>query len=341
MATVPDGGGVAPARLRPADAHLFDEALRRVAAVAAGVRLGLRTNSSTITVGFRPREFTSADGPVRADLSINGEIVDTAVVGADGIATLQTGITEVAELEVWLPHRGTVAVDHVTVDDRAQVEASTREAPVWLAHGSSITQSRFSTSPAMSWPSQVARTLGLDLFNLGFAGECQLEPVIARMMAAMPADIISVCAGINPYTSISMSERVYRANLAGFITILRDSHPTAPILVSSPIASPKRESTPNHPRVPPPFARRLLRSQRARLPVGSVGPTLIELRDATHDVAGELVNAGDANLHVVDGRTLLSASDAEHLVDGLHPDQLGEDVIAERYGPLLAPLAQP
>jgi len=335
---------IAPRRLRSSDAAFYDASLLAVADLAASVRISFRTNSRSIAVKLvplgehLPGPLRDGDGPALVGLSVNGQVVDTASVGADGTVHLETHADGMADVELWLPHRCPVGVEHLAIVDGAVIERWSPARPVWIAHGSSITQSRFSDRPSSSWTSQVARSLGLDVFNLGFAGECHLDPIVARMIASMPADLISICAGINPYTSISMSERVYRSNLAGFVKIVRDGHPTTPILLSSPIASPKRETAPNHPRLPPPFVRRLLASQAARLPTGTVGPTLAELRRATTEVGSALVAAGDANLCVVDGLALLSAGDAEHLVDGLHPDQNGEDLIAGRYTALLRPL---
>jgi len=338
------GSGIHGRRLKAHDAPFHDAALRRVADLSAGMRLSLRTDSSSIGMqlvaldGSSSGPLRSGDGPARIDLTIDGRLVDSSCIPADGTVQLTTGANGIVEVELWLPHRCPVAVESLVVNEGAAVMRSASTRQIWVAHGSSITQSRFSDGPATSWTSQVARSLGLDLCNLGFAGECHLDPIVARMIASMPADVVSVCAGINAHTSISMSERVYRSNLAGFLAVVRDGHRGVPILVTSPIAAPGRETAPSHPRLLPSPLRRLLKTQTKRLPAGTVGPTLEELRDATADVVEKFATNGDANIHHLDGRALLSVSDAEHLVDGLHPDQNGEDLIAKRYLPVMSSL---
>jgi hypothetical protein len=50
-----------------------------------------------------------------------------------------------------------------------------------LAHsGSSLSHGTEAAGPSQTWPDNAARALGLDLFNLGFAGQCHLDGFVAR-----------------------------------------------------------------------------------------------------------------------------------------------------------------
>lgn len=336
---------VHPLRYRGSDEHLLDGGVTEVASIPAGVRLAFRTDSPAVELKLRSlsrptksgqSEFDRLDGPAVVDVMVAGQVVGTTRVSAEGVVAVETGLRELQELELWLPNKCPVAVESVSVVEGALLEPVASSRLKWIAHGSSITQSRFSASPASAWTAQVGRSLDLDLTNLGFAGECHLDQIVARTVAQLPADLITICAGINIHTSASMSLRSYRAALIGFIQTTREGHPDVPLVVCSPIASPDREQTPSHPRVVPGALRRRLVGLQTRLPTGALGPTLADLRNTTCEVVQTLIGAGDRHLHYTDGRELLSADEARHLVDGLHPDQLGEDLLASRVTEVLA-----
>lgn len=52
-----------------------------------------------------------------------------------------------------------------------------------LAYGSSITNGALAVRPGDLYPARVARTLGVDHFNLGFGGGARLEPEMADWIA--------------------------------------------------------------------------------------------------------------------------------------------------------------
>ncbi|TVR54654.1 MAG: hypothetical protein EA426_16750 [Spirochaetaceae bacterium] len=97
-------------------------------------------------------------------------------------------------------------------------------------------------------------------------------------------------------------------NVIGLIRTIREAKPTTPIIVMSPIVSPDRETAPN-----------------------AVGFTLAEMRDEVHRAASLLRDAGDHNLYLIDGRTVIGEKDAHVMPDGLHPDDAGYALMAERF----------
>ena len=54
--------------------------------------------------------------------------------------------------------------------------------------GSSITHGASAGRPGMTWTARLARRMGLDFLNLGYSGQCKLQPEFARMLAEMDAD---------------------------------------------------------------------------------------------------------------------------------------------------------
>src|SRR5690606_22404431 len=117
--------------------------------------------------------------------------------------------------------------------------------PRWITYGSSITQCASADGPSATWPALVARSLGYDLTCLGLGGNCHRAPMGARLIRGPPADVITLCLGINVYGASSLGPRTFKAAVIGLIQLIRENHPTTPIGVISPIASPPRETKEN------------------------------------------------------------------------------------------------
>lgn len=178
--------------------------------------------------------------------------------------------------------------------------------PRWLCYGDAVTQGWLASSPAQSWPAVVARKVGLDLCNLGYAGAVRADTMAALMLADIPAELISLsfgasCWGRVPHTPGLLSEAV-----RAFIKLLRTGHPTTPIVLISPIVRPDAEATPNR-----------------------LGATLHELRVAMEEAVRECVAAGDANLLLVEGAGIVTP---DQLTDHIFPGDEGHVRIAAAFG---------
>ncbi|MHA7248891.1 SGNH/GDSL hydrolase family protein [Arthrobacter tecti] len=251
------------------------------------------------------------------DLLIDGALTQR-VSTAQGVSTITFDLSKyqgVHRLQAWLPHLeqvdiGSALVRGATVMDPARLGLN------WITYGSSITHCSNVPGPSETWPALVSRQNDWNLTCLGFGGQCHLDPVVARTIGQTPADLISLCLGINIYGSSSIGDRALVSQLCGFIQTVRDRHPSTPILVISPIASPDRED-----------ARNLN------------GLSLQEVRQRVHDATTILTNLGDQSLHYVDGREILGAAEAELLPDGLHPNAVGYQIMAHRLGKVLRDIA--
>ncbi|MEV0398060.1 GDSL-type esterase/lipase family protein [Polymorphospora rubra] len=288
-------------------AHAPDLVAR--ARMAAGVRATVRTDATALEL----RVIALDDEMAPVDVVVDGALWrrEPLAAGASTIrVTLPPGTKVV---EVWLPQYGEAQIGPLVLHGAATADVTDGGGVRWVTYGSSITQCRTAFGPSETWPAQVARRLGWDLTCLGFSGECHLDPVAARAIAATRANLISLCLGINVYGRGSFGPRTLAGQVSGFIETVRDAHPGVPIVVISPITSPSRERLPN-----------------------AATMTLEDVRGAVADAVAALRHGGEARLHLVDGPSVLGPDDAHLLPDGLHPNAAGYRLMAERLAPLLA-----
>ncbi|WP_285106093.1 GDSL-type esterase/lipase family protein [Promicromonospora sp. MEB111] len=290
-------------------------ALRSRAAMPAGVRLVLGTDARTLA-GLAAVQGVEVPLDVVVDgAGPDGDVVASVPVGPDGGFAVELPPGD-KRVEVWLPQFGTFRLLGLAVDDGARVwPAGGPARPRLVTYGSSLTQCRQAASPTRTWPARVGRGLGLDLTCLGFAGEAHLDPMVARVLRDLPADVVVACLGINVYGAGTFSARSLLPALLGFLSTVRDGHPGVPVVVVSPVASPRREDA-----------------------VGRAGLTLAQVRDQVADAVGLLAAHGDPDLHLLDGRAVLGPEHAHLLDDGLHPGPEGYAHMASVIGPVVREL---
>ncbi len=199
-----------------------------------------------------------------------------------------------------------------------------------MHHGSSISHCLEADSPTQTWPALVARRQGLDLLDLGLAGQCQLDPWTARTVRDEAADLISLKLGINIVNGDTMRERTFRAAVHGFLDTVRDGHPDTPLLVVTPIVCPAAEAHPG-----PTLLLDGVFGVAPRPEALSVGAlSLQRVREVLTDVVTAR-QATDPALHLLDGLRLFGPDDVDHLPDGLHPDADGYRTMADRFSSLV------
>jgi len=181
--------------------------------------------------------------------------------------------------------------------------------PRWLCYGDSIAEGWTVTDADLSWPAVAARTHGLDLVNLGYAGSARGEIPSAEELAELEADVISIAHGTNCWTRTPHSADLFAAGLQAFLDIVRQGHPDTPIIAISPITRPDAEATPNR-----------------------LGATLTDLRATFEAVITDRL-AGDPNLTLVEGFPIVPI---DLLADGIHPGDEGHAAMAAAIGPVVA-----
>lgn len=299
------GGLISPWRIFHEDKDFYTpNQLNRTAEIPAGVRITFETNSPTIKV-----EFAASEVEVEFDVVIDRELVKTIIVRSkDTSFTVDGLLASNKVVEIYLSQRQKMAVRNVYIAEEANWNAYPSLGRKWLAYGSSITQCQAAESPSQTWPVITAAELDLDLTCLGFSGQCQFEPMIARTIRDTPVDFISLCAGINIYGANSYNERTFQAIIIGFIKIIREKQSTVPIVLSSPIYGTFREGTPN-----------------------LVGFTLIKMRQQIQEIVEIFRRNGDDHLFYVNGLDILGEDYAGLLSDELHPNAEGYKLMGHNF----------
>lgn len=212
-------------------------------------------------------------------------------------------------VEIWLPQFGQNRFGPLDFVANANIGAPPRQATRWIAYGSSITQCRAAAGPSDAWPAIVSRNLDWQLTNLGFGGQCHLDPVVARHIRDAPdIDLVLLCVGINIYGQSSFTSRTLEPAIWGFIQTIRDRHPSIPLILVTPITAPKLESAPN-----------------------AAGMTLSDVRAAVSSAGHQLQRTGDTQLSVIEGPDIFGLEDEHLLGDDVHPNAAGYTVLGERF----------
>ncbi|MFF2225312.1 GDSL-type esterase/lipase family protein [Streptomyces globisporus] len=350
--------GVLPHRL-PARARrqITDGQLAMAESQPSGVRLAFRTRATAVELDVVATKRVYVGAPPRPDgvyeLLVDGRLAgragasdgDTLTIDMSaGTAQTRPGPIETLrftglpdgekDVEIWLPHDETTLLVALRTDAPVRSPRPSGR-PVWLHHGSSISHGSNATTPTGTWPALAAASGGAELVNMGFGGGALLDPFTARAMRDTPADLLSVKIGINIVNADLMRLRAFGPAVHGFLDTLRDGHPTAPLLVISPICCPIHENTPG------PLAPDFTAMSEGRVGFTATGDpaevaagklTLTVIRDELARIVGERA-ATDPHLHHLDGLDLYGADDHAELPlpDDLHPDPATHRRIAERF----------
>ena len=324
--------------------------LHRWTRFPSGVRLRLNTAASTISLEVHVMPLTIAkliEEPkvARFDLVINGREAQTQAATKGGQIRLEmdgplvtseefirgageeitfTNLgTELKEIEIWLPAGAMVEVRKISAD-RAILAPTPSSAKKWVHYGSSISQCAETDRPLDIWSVHASRLLGLDIRNLGLAGEAHVDGFVARTIAATPADFISLKLGINVVNGDSMRERTFIPAIHNFLDTIREKKATTPILVISPIYCPFHEENPG-----PTLIGDSGLTSMVRPPALAAGAlNLPKIREILERIVHE---RADENLYFMSGLELFNEGDVALMPDLLHPNSDGYRLMGERF----------
>jgi hypothetical protein len=347
-----------PARAR---AQNDDPMLSMAEIQPSGVRLAFRTIATEIELETLPTKRAYLGMPQRPDgvydLCIDGQLVQQERTPggrvlrldmASGSAELEPGEPQVVRfaglagvekrVEIWLPHDEATELIALR-SDAPLVPVARGERPVWLHHGSSISQGSNAASPTGIWPVVAARLAGVELVNLGFSGSALLDPFVARTIRDSEADMISLKIGINLVNTDLMRLRAFGPAIHGFLDTVREGHPETPLFVVSPVFCPIHETAPG----PSQLDLVALKQGRALFRAAdAVGGdirgrlTLSLIREQLRAIVGKRAER-DHNIHYLDGTALYGEADNARLPlpDELHPDAETHLMMGERFAELV------
>jgi len=305
-APYPAYGDVPYPRANPTDTSRLPADVWHASVVPVGVRLEVVGDAEAIDIAYRTTTgnlgYRGDGGGITFCVWRGGhQVCDEEAMLGDGMVRVSLGTAAADKpATVYLPEGMRPLVQSLTPVGGEILPAPAQ--PRWVAYGDSITQGWIASGPSRAWTAIAARKAGLDLVNLGYAGAARGEIVSAEHVADLPADIITIAYGVNCWSRTPHSVGMLTEGLRGFLDVVRSGHPTAPIVVVSPVVRPDAEEAPNR-----------------------LGASLADLRQAMESVTRQRIADGDTALTLVEGLRILTP---EHLDDGIHPGDEGHKRIA-------------
>ncbi len=312
-------GAVAYPRANPIDTSRLPGDVWKAASVPSGVRLELVGDAEAVDLVYRT---TTGQLGYRGDAAgitfsvwRNGHLVceEDAVLG-DGITRLQLGDGRPDKPAViYLPEGMQPVVSSITGVNGDIAPAPTL--PRWIAYGDSVTQGWIASGPAQGWAAIAARKARLDLVNFGYASAGRGEIVSAEHIAEIDADVVSIAYGTMCWARTPHSTAMVEAGLHAFLDVVRQGHPTTPVVVMSPILRPDAEELANR-----------------------LGASLSDIRATIESVVEQRMDTGDDLLALLGGADIITA---DHLADGIHPGDEGHKRLAIAAAKVLTAVTRP
>ncbi|WP_127586364.1 SGNH/GDSL hydrolase family protein [Paenibacillus koleovorans] len=313
----PTEHGVRPWRLPQDKLQLFREGLVDKAGETAGVRVSFAGHFGVDAVTGEARSVELEVAPTEAerqfDLVADDKLVHSLTLPA-GEERCSFHPPAGERFDIYLPQKSGVILKSLSAAEHSELAPIRTNRLKWVTYGSSITQCSAAASPSLTWPAIVARSKGWDLTCLGYGGQCHLETLVARMIRDTPADLISLCLGINVMSN-TLNIKTFRSAVIGMVELIREKHVDTPIVLISPIYCSYRETTEN-----------------------AVGMTLTLMREEIREAVSILQAYGDRNLRLVDGLRFFGEEFAGYMPDQLHPNAEGYGIMGERMIDILTEL---
>ncbi len=269
---------------------------------SAGVRISFMSDTTSLAGEV---EVTQVDAPV--DIYCDGKFQQTLKVRDGRFASEELPKGDKL-VEVWLPQLSEFRLRTFDISPAAWIVPYQDKRRRWIVYGSSITHCAAAQSPSYTWPGVVSRALDLNLTCLGFGSNCHLDPMIARMMAELPADYLTIKVGINVYSKSSLDFRTFQPAIIGFVKAIRDKKPDTPFAVISAIYAPTREKVEN-----------------------AVKFTIEAMRIEVADAVSRLQTHGDKHLYYFDGLKLIGPEQGHLLPDSVHPNAEGYKALGKNF----------
>lgn len=168
-------------------------------------------------------------------------------------------------------------------------------------YGSSITQGAAASRPGNTYESMISQRYNLDYRNMGFSGNAKGEPQVAQCLSEQNYSVF-----VYDYDYNAPSPEHLRKTHEPFYRILREAHPEMPVIMVSAI---------------PGIHRR---------------PEETEQREEVILRTYENAKKRGENVYFLSGREIFAGKKSmNYIVDGVHPNDLGYEKMAEKIGELV------
>ena len=290
------------------------KAVQALGRMSCGGRIRFASSTSQLRIRFeepyaRAWRNMSFFGSGGLDAYVNGIYWGSVCAEEKGEreATFFAGAKPTAkDITIYLPAFQAIRVMAIGVDSDAELKPAAPFAldlPI-VFYGSSVAQGGCACRPGMSYEAILARRMNVDFVNLGFSGSGKAEPEVVEWISKIDA-----CCYV---FDLGKSYRMQPPEVYGkMLDMIRAAHPNVPLVCLTPIFSTREFYDPNY-------------TELSR-----------HVRDAMRFAATQRIQAGDANVHLVDGLKLLGPDDADTFHEGVHPTDLGFMRVADRLQPVL------
>jgi hypothetical protein len=276
---------------------------------SAGISARFTTDADSITVRWKLRSPNLALANMTAtavsgvDLYVreNGKWLWAASGKADKSSINEQKIIgnmrrEMREFMLYLPLYNGVRSVEIGVPENASISAAPARPktikPI-VFYGTSIVQGASASRAGIAYPSILSRKLNRPFVNLGFSGNCKMEPELAELLTELdPAVYVIDCL-----PNLSSGKEVEEKTPV-FLEILRRKRPKTPIILVENI------------RYPDVF----IEERKNRI--------YTEKNAAFKRVYRRLIASGAKNIYYVPQQNLIG-TDGEATIDGVHPTDLG------------------
>jgi hypothetical protein len=277
------------------------------AIVPDGGRIRLACNSTTVAIRVQAPHEPGKN--CFFDAFVNGEYVGS--VSVEGTQRVDLVIFEHKdrawkEVTIYLPHKNEVRVFAVGVDAEAELrppQAFALKRPI-VCYGSSVLQGTGAAHASSTYPAVVARRLNLDFVNLGFGGAGKAEVEVVALVNQL--DACCYLFDLGKSYGAPTRERYSR-----MLDTIRAAHPEVPIFCVTPIYSAKEPNEPDY-------------KQRSE-----------DLRSLMRQAGWDRRQAGDKRMFVIEGLELFGEPDKALFRDSLHPNDAGNERMAQRLAPVI------
>lgn len=209
---------------------------------------------------------------------------------------------EMEDVRIFLPRNEIIDDITLTFPDDANIEAPTPytyEKPV-IFFGSSITEGGCSCNLFNTHSALLSNRLDFEYYNFGFSSRALGQPAIAKFIAGF-----DMSAFVYDYDYNAPNGEHLKATHEPFFNIVREAHPTLPIIMIS-------------------------------RPAPYIKEEVIVNRDIIKQTYENAKAKGDTNVYFIDGSTFFADKEPHCCtIDGCHPNDYGFHLMADAIEPIL------